>query len=326
MRILVTAVITLTFIFGAGCEPGGASADEPAEATGDPTDDGVEEPGDGDEPDADAPVSPDERFGPAPSFQDEQTVLDLFEGIRIVSRVTDQPRPLRYHIVLVDPTAEGIDAVVTAGNGDEPEETNRQTTRAFAEEAGAAVAVNAHFFAPWPSQDPQSDVLGLLVSDQVPVSPFQTNWDVAFVWPIDGAPQIARWADGDETGYVTMPALEIEDAIGAQEMILTDGAVTANWEELHPRTAIGLTADPFVVLAVVDGRQDGTSEGVTTPELGELLLEFGVTDAINLDGGGSSTLVVSDPDPRLLNSPVGYVIPGTERDNGSNFGIRAQPR
>jgi hypothetical protein len=60
----------------------------------------------------------------------------------------------------------------------------------------------------------------------------------------------------------------------------------------HPRTAIGRLADGRIILVVVGGRQPYHSLGMTLPELAFTLRRLGVTDAMNLDGGGSSTLVV----------------------------------
>ncbi|MDR5695870.1 MAG: phosphodiester glycosidase family protein [Armatimonadota bacterium] len=68
----------------------------------------------------------------------------------------------------------------------------------------------------------------------------------------------------------------------------------------HPRTAVGVTRTGRVLLVVVDGRQPDHSLGMTLPELAALLLRLGVTDALNLDGGGSSTLVVRG---MVVNSP-----------------------
>ena len=71
--------------------------------------------------------------------------------------------------------------------------------------------------------------------------------------------------------------------------------------ERHPRTAAGFTRDGrYLVLLVVDGRQPGYSRGVDLYELAALLLEFGCYEALNLDGGGSTTLVVED---RVTNRP-----------------------
>jgi len=60
----------------------------------------------------------------------------------------------------------------------------------------------------------------------------------------------------------------------------------------HPRTAIGRLPDGRIVLAVIGGRQPYHSLGMTLGELAGMLRVLGVTDAMNLDGGGSTTLVV----------------------------------
>jgi hypothetical protein len=67
----------------------------------------------------------------------------------------------------------------------------------------------------------------------------------------------------------------------------------------NPRTAIGLTADGRVVLIVVDGRQTA-SVGMSLVELANFFQRLGVESAMNLDGGGSSTLVVKG---RVMNHP-----------------------
>jgi hypothetical protein len=75
--------------------------------------------------------------------------------------------------------------------------------------------------------------------------------------------------------------------------------------EMHPRTAIGIDRDTNSVLfLVIDGRQS-FSRGYTMVELANLMIELGAEDALNLDGGGSSTMVGLRPDGSLgvLNSP-----------------------
>lgn len=58
----------------------------------------------------------------------------------------------------------------------------------------------------------------------------------------------------------------------------------------HPRTFVGSTSDGWIYLVVVDGRFPGQGEGATIPETVTIAAWFGLSDAINLDGGGSSTL------------------------------------
>jgi hypothetical protein len=68
----------------------------------------------------------------------------------------------------------------------------------------------------------------------------------------------------------------------------------------HPRTALGVRADGLIVLAVVDGRQPKISVGMTIAELSALMAESGCREAINLDGGGSTTMVAGG---RVVNHP-----------------------
>jgi len=76
---------------------------------------------------------------------------------------------------------------------------------------------------------------------------------------------------------------------------------------VHPRSAAGRTAEGALIIMVVDGRQD-VSRGVYLEELAAMMRDVGAVDAMNLDGGGSSTLVV---DGSLLNRPTGGT---TERE------------
>lgn len=76
-----------------------------------------------------------------------------------------------------------------------------------------------------------------------------------------------------------------------------------------PRTGVGILPNKHVLLAVVDGRQE-QSIGCTLTEFAQLLKNFGVVDAVNFDGGGSSELVVGG---KVLNSPSD----GSERSVGS---------
>ena len=76
----------------------------------------------------------------------------------------------------------------------------------------------------------------------------------------------------------------------------------------HPRTAVALTDNGHLLLVVVDGRRPGVSEGMSARELTQFLEEnFHPRDAINMDGGGSSTLCVSgqgDPNTHVVNYPT----------------------
>ncbi|MDQ2920090.1 MAG: phosphodiester glycosidase family protein [Acidobacteriota bacterium] len=70
--------------------------------------------------------------------------------------------------------------------------------------------------------------------------------------------------------------------------------------DLHPRTAVAMLESGKLLLVTVDGRQPGVSAGMSLNMLAELLLELGAVEAINLDGGGSTTMVVRD---KIVNRP-----------------------
>jgi exopolysaccharide biosynthesis protein len=68
----------------------------------------------------------------------------------------------------------------------------------------------------------------------------------------------------------------------------------------HPRTAIAKLKSGQLLLVTVDGRQPGESIGMSLTMLADLLIEFGAVEAINLDGGGSTTMVIKN---KLVNKP-----------------------
>jgi exopolysaccharide biosynthesis protein len=93
----------------------------------------------------------------------------------------------------------------------------------------------------------------------------------------------------------------------------------------HPRTAIGRLADGRILLLVVGGRQPYHSLGMTLVELATLMRRLGATDALNLDGGGSTTLVVRGvvvnlPSDETGERPIGdvlLVLPGAPAPTGN---------
>jgi len=114
---------------------------------------------------------------------------------------------------------------------------------------------------------------------------------------------------------------EARHAIGGRLRLLKAGKINQTLVEMHhaekrhtpgkrasvlnlshePRTALGYNADTLF-LVVADGRQPKYSTGLTLYELASILIELGATEAINLDGGSSSTFVVNDA---VINRPSG---------------------
>ena len=82
-----------------------------------------------------------------------------------------------------------------------------------------------------------------------------------------------------------------------------------------------------LLIVVVDGRQPNYSDGVTLPELADMIIEYEGYNALNLDGGGSSTLVVegTDGQPLQLGSAIHTRLPASERPVANHLGVLALP-
>lgn len=109
-------------------------------------------------------------------------------------------------------------------------------------------------------------------------------------------------------GPLTLP----EQIIGGGPLLLRDGRMVVDSMAVvegvgqsflatrHPRSAIGWNTDQSLVwLVVVDGRQEH-SVGMSLQELSQFFIKLGATEALNLDGGGSSAIMA---DGKVLNSP-----------------------
>jgi len=130
---------------------------------------------------------------------------------------------------------------------------------------------------------------------------------------------------------------EVQYAVGGK-VLLNDGVVdtTGSPTGKNPRSAVGIKADGTIVLYQVDGRQSSHSVGMTMDELAAEMLALGCVDAINLDGGGSSAMVVRLPGEEtsaIVNSPsdgsarkcANYIMLVTEAGNGSAMSLHTYP-
>lgn len=113
-----------------------------------------------------------------------------------------------------------------------------------------------------------------------------------------------------ELKYDPRPPFEPEFVLGAGPRLVAAGAAAVDpglefypadfANARHPRTAAGIRKDGRLALVTVDGRQPAKSVGMTIAELSALMLEIGCDEAINLDGGGSTTMVING---KVVNSP-----------------------
>jgi Phosphodiester glycosidase len=243
-----------------------------------------------------------------------------FHGVTLVTLRETSPRNFTAHAVIIDLATPGLRFLLTPPGGSR--ETLRQTTLEFAEQEKAQLAVNAHFFLPFPSAEPDAHLIGLAASEGRVYSEFEVpDQNYALV---PKAPAINL--DRSNHASLIRPGgskSELWTTVSGSAQIITNGKATVptyrdaghpdgeltpggpgktpfsnqdSWyERPNARTAIGIAeADRKLVLLVVD-RAAG-SQGLTVTEMANLLMgEFHVTEALNLDGGGSSTLVMEDP-------------------------------
>ncbi|GAA0330144.1 phosphodiester glycosidase family protein [Bacillus carboniphilus] len=114
-------------------------------------------------------------------------------------------------------------------------------------------------------------------------------------------------------------------AVGGNVQLVKDGEIPANLDDstTAPRTAVGFSDDgQTMILALVDGRQTD-SRGMTIKEMAELMKEYGAFNALNIDGGGSSTMVARMPGSENV-SVVNEPSDGSERSVPNGIGVFAK--
>ncbi len=107
---------------------------------------------------------------------------------------------------------------------------------------------------------------------------------------------------------------ELEHIVGGTPVLVNNGNIVEDFTSeqtfesflvnRHPRTAVGIKKNGEWVFVVVDGHFDKLFDGMTVKELAELMLELGCVEALNLDGGGSSTMVLEGT---VINEPGGKI-------------------
>ena len=115
--------------------------------------------------------------------------------------------------------------------------------------------------------------------------------------------------------------VKLWNAVAGDRYILENGEYNTGITDpaSEPRTVAGKTSENKLVLLVADGRQPDVTEGLTFPQIASVLREFTVLTAINLDGGGSSTLYA---DNKVQNVPIEDGVPGKERAVANHLGFK----
>lgn len=150
-----------------------------------------------------------------------------------------------------------------------------------------------------------------------------------FVWSKGTETRPVLWFDAAKHAHIeslqSVP-LAARQVIAGSDILMRAGKVLAQDKTKfsltsHPRTAVGLMdAGKTLVLVVADGRDPARATGLSLDELAQLMADLGCQDALNLDGGGSSEMVLRDSQSgqlRVLNQPSD----GRERAIANALGI-----
>jgi hypothetical protein len=242
----------------------------------------------------------------------------LFRGLDLSAGRLSGDAPQASYALRVDLHEPGIDFLTTPSNSDKPLDTDGRTTSRFLEEFKCQAAVNASPFSPVQGDGAPKDVLGLSVSRGDAYSAANDIYG-ALIITKDNRARIAK---------PPVDAAGAYNAVGGFGLLLEEGADVGANGERHPRTAAGVSKDGrYLYLLVIDGRQAGYSAGATTSETAQWLLRLGAWSGLNLDGGGSTSMVVADETGKAkpVNRPIHNNIPGLERVNANHLGIYAKP-
>ncbi len=251
----------------------------------------------------------------------EESWKSIYQGVEAIAIESETPRLMKGKAIRIDLDAPGIRFFVSPSNGDRPLEADSIQTSEFLDQFDLQIAINAAPFSPVVREEgvPQ-DIVGLAISDGELVSDSHDGYGALLVYP------------KNQAKLVVQPPKSLEgvvNACGGFRLLLVDGENVGEGSAIHPRSAVGLTeSNRTLILLAIDGRQPGHSGGATLGETAEWLQKLGCTSALNLDGGGSSSLVVSEPDgrPLILNQPIQSGVPGRERPCPNHLGLFAAPR
>ncbi|HXI52704.1 MAG TPA: phosphodiester glycosidase family protein [Candidatus Saccharimonadales bacterium] len=304
---------------------------------------------------------------PAGGLQAGQVFSLWYCGVTMITRTETAPRPLSMHIVLIDLLAPGLRFKLTPPSG--TRETVRQSPLGFLRQEQAQLAINTHFYLPFTTPDTDAYLIGLAASDGRVYSGFEgqpigTNYQDQSYAIVPFAPalnidasnhaSIVHWDPAYADNRHVLEPVTLWTAFCGSAQIIQDGhpsiptysgspgGLTATngysdslswYNVLRARTIAGLTRDrSLLVLFTVDEVRG--SYGMTVPEVVELVIrDYGVYDALNLDGDGSTALAMQDPvtgTGLLMNTPSGGLEGRAVGCNlavfALNMGIPSQPR
>ena len=214
------------------------------------------------------------------------------------------------------------------------QETPGMNVSTFVATSGVQVGINANFFNLFDQFAPAGTPMqtyGLHISEgRVVAAQEDGTFSASLLFSANNHPTLipTNWPPQQTDGAVTAVTGSYPLLLNGENLGYAYFGDPAHLHQINPRSALGLSADHrYLYLLTIDGRQPGYSDGAYDWETAAWLKVVGAWDAINLDGGGSTTLVMQDPNgnPLELNHPSSVYTYGVERTVASHFGIFAKP-
>lgn len=250
----------------------------------------------------------------------------LSPGVTYLRKDLTSPRNIVVHVLAIDLQTQKLEFLVTP-SANNTDVLCTRTTSQFLDEFKLHAAINGGYYS---YLDASNDPAALCPNggDPVRISDYAASRGKVYS-PKKTAQPVVHIGKKNQVTFNKEPG-QVFNAIAGDRLVVSDGKVVKNLaaQDPNPRTAVGLNRNGrWLTLMVVDGRQTGYSEGVTFPELAELLISYGVHTGANMDGGGSSTMIIraADGKARILNSPIDMNQPGKERSVGNHLGLFIKP-
>lgn len=231
------------------------------------------------------------------------------------------------YVMRVDLHAHGISIVGTPHAGSKA--TISETVSTFARERHVQVAINGSFFFPCCAavSEPKG-VRGLMITDGNVVAPPSSK---AAARGVDTTLLVTRNNKARIERVTPRTEIDTDDfytAITGVGLVANGRVVTSlpkyPANAANPRTAVGLSSNNrFLYLVTIDGRSPGYSMGTTLKETAEVMRDLGAANAVNFDGGGSTTMVMQNAAGKIavVNRPSGK----RERYDANALGVHALP-
>ncbi len=259
-----------------------------------------------------------EKWPPAgPGFEPWTT---LEPGVDYCRLHRSLPREIRGHVLRFDMGSGDLEFVVPAGRYVGDGRIQAEWPLSLLRRNRLVAAVNGTPFAPEPIL-PGSGVRleGLAVSDGLWWSEPVPNLDAVVV---------------DAKGTIRMLQVprqipDVRWGAGGFLVVRRGGTNIGEKTVVDAVTLMGTSVDQrWLYWMVVDGKQPGYSEGLSADEASDIMGELGVSDAIRMDGGASTTLAVSGSwlGGNILNRPRNWLYPGLPHPVGNVLGVRRRPR